>query len=701
MKILRAHIILILLICFGSVKAQTPHIPAINEAYIQEKLEELAESSDEELDYSEIMDILYGLEANPLNINKATFEDFKQVFFLNELQILSIIRHREKYGDFLSLYELQSLPHFDMESIQLLLPFVTVKKRMDTRHVSIKDIFKNTNQDLFIRYQRNIQEAKGFSPIDDSSYAANPNSRYLGSPDKIYTRYRLKYYNNISIGVTAEKDAGEEFFQGSQKQGFDFYSGHFFMKDFGFVKRVAVGDYLVQFGQGLTIWSGLSFGKSSDAINIKKNAQGIRPYTSVDENRFMRGAATTLSFKAIDFTAFYSKKKIDANIMYSDTADFEDNESLIASSLVQTGLHNTPRELDKKNVLDETIYGGRITYEKRAFSIGVSGIQYSFGGELNRDIKPYNQFEFNGQSNTNFGVDYSFIWNNLHFFGEAAMSENGAKAFVNGVFISPDPKFSLAILHRHYAIDFQSLFSSGFAESSKTIGENGIYLGMESRFSKQWILTAYCDLFEFPWMKYRIDAPSQGQEYLAQLTYNRNKKSAYYIRYKKEDKFINDDYINAVDIRGIIPRTKESYRINFSYYVTESIRFKNRVEYQRYSEGDDYQSNGYLFYHDIVYRPKKLPIALTIRYALYDTEDYNSRIYAYENDVLYAYSIPAYYYKGSRMYFLVKYRVNRKLDFWFRIANSFYPERNSIGSGLNEIQGKNKTELKFQLRFKL
>jgi hypothetical protein len=49
----------------------------------------------------------------------------------------------------------------------------------------------------------------------------------------------------------------------------------------------------------------------------------------------------------------------------------------------------------------------------------------------------------------------------------------------------------------------------------------------------------------------------------------------------------------------------------------------------------------------------------------------------------------------------VKYRVNRKLDFWFRIANSFYPERNAIGSGLNEIQGKNKTELKFQLRFKL
>ena len=52
-----------------------------------------------------------------------------------------------------------------------------------------------------------------------------------------------------------------------------------------------MGDYQIMFGQGLTFWSGRAFGKSADVINIKKNPLGIKAYTSVDENLFMRGAA--------------------------------------------------------------------------------------------------------------------------------------------------------------------------------------------------------------------------------------------------------------------------------------------------------------------------------------------------------------------------------------------------------------------------
>ncbi len=271
---------------------------------------------------------------------------------------------------------------------------------------------------------------------------------------------------------------------------------------------------------------------------------------------------------------------------------------------------------------------------------------------------------------------------------------------MNGLYISPDPKFSMAIVHRHFDKNYNAFYSNGFSEGSKTSNEDGIYLGIESRFSKKWILNAYYDLFEFPWLKYRVDAPSQGYDYLVQLKYRRSRKSIIYIRYRKEDKFVNGDINSAVDINPIIPTSKESYRINFVYSISESIRFKNRLEYLQYSESDNYKSKGYLFYHDVIYRSKKSPIALTLRYALFQTDDYNSRIYAYENDVLYAYSIPAYYYKGSRIYFLVKYTLNRNLSFWFRISNSFYPQRQSTGSGLTEIVGKNKTEIKLQLCLK-
>ncbi|MEZ4759397.1 MAG: hypothetical protein R2810_06365 [Flavobacteriales bacterium] len=55
------------------------------------------------------------------------------------------------------------------------------------------------------------------------------NSRlYLGPSYKLYTRYRFRYRQNISFGITAEKDEGEEFFTGAQPDGFDFYSAHLF-----------------------------------------------------------------------------------------------------------------------------------------------------------------------------------------------------------------------------------------------------------------------------------------------------------------------------------------------------------------------------------------------------------------------------------------------------------------------------------------
>ena len=61
------------------------------------------------------------------------------------------------------------------------------------------------------------------------------------------------------VSFTGEKDAGEEFFQGSQKNGFDFYSAHLFVQGFGTIKQLAIGDFQAQFGQGLTFWSGLAF----------------------------------------------------------------------------------------------------------------------------------------------------------------------------------------------------------------------------------------------------------------------------------------------------------------------------------------------------------------------------------------------------------------------------------------------------------
>lgn len=88
------------------------------------------------------------------------------------------------------------------------------------------------------------------------------------------------------------------------------------------------------------------------------------------------------------------------------------------------------------------------------------------------------------------------------------------------------------------------------------------------------------------------------------------------------------------------------------------------------------------------------------RIAFFSTDDYDSRIYAYENDVLYAVSLPAYYGKGFRTYLIARYGINRNLDLWLRFARTQLNNATSIGSGTDQINAPHKSDLKAQVRYR-
>ena len=94
------------------------------------------------------------------------------------------------------------------------------------------------------------------------------------------------------------------------------------------------------------------------------------------------------------------------------------------------------------------------------------------------------------------------------------------------------------------------------------------------------------------------------------------------------------------------------------------------------------------------------PFSANIRLQYFETDDYNSRLYAYENDVLYSFSIPVFYEKGYRYYLNVNYDLTKKLTAWARIAQTINPDRSIIGSGLDEIKGNRKTEVKLQVMYR-
>lgn len=681
-------------IFFVGISPVLSQVAKTNEAF-ENIIEEISNSTDEELDYNTLFDDLYNYYYNPLNLNGVTKEQLEKIKFLNEIQINNILSYQRK-NKFHTIYELQYLEGFSRNDIEQLLPFIKVGKVEEKQYFRLKNALKYGRHTLFFRSQFVLEEQKGYKDISEEELAEKPNARYLGNKMKYYTKYKFQYKNKIQAGFVTEKDPGEEFFTGTQKNGFDYYSGHIQLNDFGKFKTVVAGDYQLKFGQGLVLWSGMGGRKSAYVLNTKKTGQGLKKYSSTDENNFMRGIGTTVRLGSFDVTAFVSHKEIDANM--NSTSDTLDDQQTLSSFQI-TGYHRTPGELEDKDVTTETVFGGNLTFRKGNFKAGLTAVNYRFGQELNKSLKPYNQYDFQGKQNTNVGLDYQFTWKDIYFYGEAAISENKGMAFLNGAIFKLVPQVFLSALHRYYEKDYQALHSGGFGEGSKTVNESGLYLGTEIHPYRNWKISAYYDMYHFPWMKFAAYAPTTGVDYFVQVDYSTSSKLNMYWKFKQEKRPEN---LTTTDIRvkPLSETDKMSFRYHISYSLNRNWGFKSRFEYSKYKqEGKDGQE-GYLIYQDVNYRPSNLPLTLSFRYALFDTEGYDARIYAYESDILYAFSVPGYYYKGNRTYLTMKYTIKRGIDLWLRYARTEYTNRETVGSSLNEIDGNTQSEVKIQVRFK-
>jgi hypothetical protein len=663
---------------------------------IQQRIELISEQLEtEELDLTDLLEALNYYYDHPINLNNTSIEELNSLGILTDIQIADLFLHLKQFGKFISQYELQSLKYWDLQTIQTILPFIKVDDRLDQLHVSIREALKYGKLEWFLRFQTIPEDKAGYEKVSDSIRLLS-NKYYWGNDDRYYTRLRFAYRNNLSVGVTAEKDPGEQFFRGNQKNGFDFYSAHAFYSGGKYIKAIALGDYQIQIGQALNLWSGYAFNKTADVTNIKKNAQALKPYTSVDENRFLRGAAVQLGYKDISMTIFGSYKKVNATII----ADSVSEDLEFVSSIDLSGFHRTNSEIAKKNQLTEIIAGSNLSYSKNNFSIGISGIHQGYDKKFEKSIRPYNQYDFRGKSMFSTSLDYAYVYKNFNFFGEIAHSSySNGLALLNGLIISIDSKASVSILYRNYGKNYQTFYNNGFAESTNTQNEEGVYIGLKNKLSSAWMMNTYIDIFKSKWLRYQVNAPSSGYEFLSQLSYKPNKIMEVYGRFRQQLRQRNsrDDFA-VTPIEDVMQR---NYRINFSYQILEGVQLKSRIEYMTINRLSNTPEQGMLFTQDVLLKPKSKPYDIAIRYALFDTDSYDARLYSFETNALYVFSVPAYFYQGSRAYVTIRYSFLRKCDLWIRYGTFIYANRSSLSSGSEQINGNTKTDITVQFRLTL
>ena len=722
---MRRLVIIILFLLFAvAAKAQiaidTLSAEALNELLI-EQVERMAEDSDDDIDYEELLDYYIFLSDNPINLNSDDMVRLVELHLISAFQFEEVKKYRRYYGDFMFLDELEMVEGFDAQTIDIIRPLVYAGQDKSKDKITFRKLARYGKHQLLGRYEQILEKQQGYLPIDDSALLAKPNSRYLGCPQKLQFRYNYNYRNQIRAGFVVEKDAGEMFFTdkvsdtiksllGKQyRRGFDFIGFHLYAKDLGIVKAAVLGDYQLSFGQGLTMWSGMTFGKAGAGSSVMKQARGIAPKASASEYGFMRGAAVTLGKGPFSGTVFYSHRWVDANVSVADSLD---NEAEFVSSLQETGYHRTIGELLDRHAIRQQVVGGHLTYAIAHFEVGYTAYHTWLNVPLELRPSHYNQFYFQGKSLTNQGIDVKYVKGKYAVFGEMAMSLNfdstnliqtqrpWALAGLVGLTVKPAGYLNFTVMYRDYGRAYQNLLSNAFGEGSRNQGQRGVYLGVEVAPAPYWTILAYADQFQFTWLTSQVNAPSRGHDYYLRVSHSFNRRTNAYLQLRSKTKMKNSTDGEVFSHYPIF-YTKNTVRFNITYELGWDIHCANKAEYAHYRNEDGSNEHGYFLCQDIAYKPENLPFSLTFRYAIFDAKDYNARVYAYENDVLYSFSVPAMYGKGMRFYLLGKVKLFNSLTLYARIGRTIYSDRNTVGTGLSQIEGNHKTDLKVEAIWKL
>ncbi len=658
-------------------------------------IENLLPQQEFDLDYNDLYDRLFTLYSNPLDLNKVKRTDLQSLFFLTEEQISGLLEYKESYGKILSYFELLSIEGFEKETVQRLIPFVII----DLNPVeSLKtSISHPDNHELFLRYQTTLEQKKGYTTADTTS-SGRVTSRYAGDPNRLYARYLYSKSRQYSFGFTVEKDPGERITWDPQtsRYGLDYYSFHGMIENRWIFKKIVIGDFSMDYGQGLIYGSGIRIGKGFEPVTtIRRNNLGIRPYRSVYENKKFSGIAISTMGKSLEFNVFYSYINRDA-ILREDTIAVQDQ----FISYIQTiGLHRTPSEINAKHSLSDQSFGGNVNFKtgNRKMEIGLNGIYTKYNFPLLPNSRKYNQFEFRGLTNHLGGLYFNYYLKNAHVFGEMAASKSKGKAISTGIVASLSSQIQASIHYRNYDKNFHSFYGKAFGENTKIGNEQGIYWGLRILPISKLVITTYFDFFNFPWLKYQVDAPSQGKDFMISGTYLVNQNLNFRFQYRNKTKEMNykDEELPYVRIER---KTTERLLLDMDYAINANFSMKTRIQ-GSHVDFSSKMGTGFILAQDIIYTQQKY--SLSTRFAIFDTDNYDNRQFIYERDLLYVYSIPSFYNQGVRYYIVGRYNLSKNVSFWIKFAQTKYYGTETIGSGLERIIGETKSNLSFQFRLRL
>ena len=636
------------------------------ETYLNEVMTQ--EDAESEL-WEETYDLLCGLEQHPIDINRASREQLEQLPFLSAQQIEGIVEYLYRYGPLKSLAELQMIAPLDYAQRQLLTYFICIGEEQPAGFPSMKQI---------ARYGRHELIATGRIPFYERKGDKNG---YLGYPYRHWLRYQFTYGDWVKAGIVGAQDAGEPFGAKQNKAGYDYYSFYLQLRRLGPVESLVVGNYRVSMGMGLVMNSDFTLGKVAMLQNLGRTVSNLRAHSS-RQNSYLRGAAATLALcEDLKLTGFVSYRPADATL----------NKDSTAATILTTGYHRTESEMEKKHNLDMLKTGGSLRYDAHGLHLGMNAV-YT---HLDRELRPntnvlYRQHYPQGRDFMNLSLDYGYASPRVALRGETATDKGGHLATINTASLRIGDAISVMALQRFYSYAYSSLDAQCYSDGGRVQNESGVYFGLTWQPSQAFRLVAYTDYAYFAWAKYQVSQSSYSWDNLLQCEWQRRAWTfggRYRLRLKQKD--------NA-DKTALDNRLEHRARLTASY-AGSTLTCRTQLDASYLPESD--RAWGAMLSESLSYTYRWLRLNAGAGY--FHTDNYDSRVYLYEQGPLYTYAMTQFYGEGIRYWLMARAAIGRRLSLTAKIGITDYFDRRTIGSSYQQIDASSMTDLDLQVRWKL
>ena len=452
------------------------------------------------------------------NFSSQDLQDLK----LNKTQIDDFLKHKKKYGKFISYLELQSIPSFNEDIIK------KIKKDINEKPIFLERDDSWKLKDKIFSFE--IDFLRNFNKNEDTEEDKNKTKtkkkdkdkikdKILGSLNRVYVKLKINHPSGVNFGIAGLKNRGEEFYLFNSNKKFPFildnkYHRWFFNTRSFFIeitnkwifKNIIIGNFKVGSGQGLVFDNSFGFGKSLDPMNIIKIQKGIKSCCNSEKCKLF-GIANTIVIKHFSLSTFLSYNFLDANL-----------KNDLVYSVYRQLIYNTQNNFKKKDVLKELVYGGFFTYNNSSddFEVGINFVATHFSKSFNLFNGANLDYLFSSSKNYNVSVFSRWLIGAVHLFFEYAKSfndkhhslnflnKNSGDALICGIMSNILKNIDLSCLFRKYNPTYYNFYGKGFFVNSGSncsglhgcaCNEVGIYSCLLIKFPKNIDFTFSTDLF--------------------------------------------------------------------------------------------------------------------------------------------------------------------------------------------------------------